>query len=118
MREREGRKRVKKRKGSGEGVAQRTDDVVVTHPKSLQLSLSSQQRAGPERKQNGQASNLEGGRGNCGARSQPYSVACVRFFPPAHFCIIAIFSSATTISYPLNPGRGAWKLAASAASNP
>lgn len=73
---------MKKRKGSGEGVAQRTDDVVVTHPKSLQLSLSSQQRAGPERKQNGQASNLEGGRGNCGARSQPYSVACVRFFPP------------------------------------
>lgn len=76
MRERErgGRKRLEKRGGrrsGGEGVAQRTDDVVVTHPKSLQISLSSQQRAGPERKQNGQAGKSEGGKGTAGRALNP-----------------------------------------------
>lgn len=69
-----GRKRLEKRGGrrsGGEGVAQRTDDVVVTHPKSLQISLSSQQRAGPERKQNGQAGKSEGGKGTAGRALNP-----------------------------------------------
>lgn len=38
-------------------------------------------------------------------------MVCVRSPLPAPFCIIAIFSSATKISYPLKPSREAWKLA-------
>lgn len=46
-----------------------------------------------------------------GALNPTQRHACVS---TPHFCIIAISSSAT-ISYPRNPGREAWKLAASAA---
>lgn len=67
--------------GNGEGVAQRADDVVVTHPKTLQLSLSSQQRAGLERKQKWRGGGGCKSKGTVG-RAQPYSVACARFFPP------------------------------------
>lgn len=84
-REREGgdqkEKEVGGRRSSGEGVAQRTDDVVVTHPKTLQLSLSGQQRAGPERKMEGSAGG--GGPGKCGARSTLLSG--MRAFPPPTF---------------------------------
>lgn len=113
-REREGEKESKRERAGGSewggsrptNRRRRGDASKVTAALSLK---STKNRTGKKAKRAG--GDVGRGQGNCRARSQPYSVVCVRSPLPAPFCIIAIFSSATKISYPLKPSREAWKLA-------